>query len=589
MKGFQRMTKKIEMHDWIVRGNALLQQSKEILSSAPSENIKVKANRIPESVLDSKSEINIVFTGQYSAGKSTILKVLTGRDDIEIGAGITKQGSNSYNWNGINVIDTPGIHTKLYPDHDDITYRAIADADLLIFVTTNELFDSHLARHFRDLAIEREKAHEMMLVVNKMQRCAKGNSADVQNVIREDLRKVLKPFSPEELRTSFIDAESALNSRNEKDSKYSEILWKRGGVDSFIENLNNFAEKKGLTGQYSTALYTLEQILQETEALESESTGDKDISGLKEVLLQNRRALHETRMSIAHEVKGKIYETCSMIRKEGREISEKINGSANPDSINLEFENSENQSTKLSEQLGQDLQEIIRKQLEGFEIQSERITSSELAKVLLLRLKSRVKEIPMSPASMNKLNDASNISKGLGKFLVRNSFKPNSNSIGEFIKLRPYSSTTSHSTIKIIGKFLGKRFNPWEAVKWTRYAAHFGRILGVVGAVLTIYLQVKEKRDAEKYEAELRESRTAIRGGFNDCAKEIEMHYDQATKSFVDGEITPQIEKVDRQLSELRDIEEEKSNLVNEISILLGKTRNLIHEIHCEVEDKNDQ
>ena len=107
--------------------------------------------------------------GQYSAGKSSILKVMTGREDIEIGGEITTQQAQQLDWNEIKVVDTPGIHTELRPDHDEITYEAISKADLLVFVITNELFDSHIADHFRKLAIDREKAHEMLLVVNKMQ------------------------------------------------------------------------------------------------------------------------------------------------------------------------------------------------------------------------------------------------------------------------------------------------------------------------------------------------------------------------------------------------------------------------------------
>ena len=38
---------------------------------------------------DETRPLNIVFVGQYSAGKSTILRMLTGRDDIAVGAGIT--------------------------------------------------------------------------------------------------------------------------------------------------------------------------------------------------------------------------------------------------------------------------------------------------------------------------------------------------------------------------------------------------------------------------------------------------------------------------------------------------------------------
>ena len=40
---------------------------------------------------NSTSSIRLVFAGQYSAGKSSILKMLTGKTDIAIGAGITTQ------------------------------------------------------------------------------------------------------------------------------------------------------------------------------------------------------------------------------------------------------------------------------------------------------------------------------------------------------------------------------------------------------------------------------------------------------------------------------------------------------------------
>ena len=89
--------------------------------------------------------ISIVVAGQYSAGKSTIIKMLTGRNDIEIGAKITTQKADIYEWNGLRIVDTPGIHTELRPDHDEISYSEIASADMLIYVITNELFDNYLA------------------------------------------------------------------------------------------------------------------------------------------------------------------------------------------------------------------------------------------------------------------------------------------------------------------------------------------------------------------------------------------------------------------------------------------------------------
>ena len=252
---------RFELLEWTAAGSDLLQRSRKTLSSAPSEMVRQLAGRIPETILSDDNAVVVVFAGTYSAGKSTIIKALTGRDDIAIGAGIVTELAHTYTWEGVKVVDTPGVHTELRPDHDEVTYRTIADADLLVFVVTNELFDSHLAQHFRRLAIERDKGHEMLLVVNKMRRSAKGNSPDAQAVIREDLRKVLAPFTPEDLRTSFIDAESALDSRVEPDEAFANAMWRKSGMEPFKRELNSFIREKRLTGRYTAALYSLEQVL----------------------------------------------------------------------------------------------------------------------------------------------------------------------------------------------------------------------------------------------------------------------------------------------------------------------------------------
>ena len=130
-----------------------------------------------------------------------------------------------------------------------------------------------------------------ILVVNKMRRCAKGNSQEAQNVIREDLRKVLAPFNPEDLRTTFIDAEAALESKTETEGEIAKILLKKSGVDGFTQELNRFVREKGLSSRYTTAFIALSRF---SKHLPVESTGDKDIDALEELLLQRRRALLDT-------------------------------------------------------------------------------------------------------------------------------------------------------------------------------------------------------------------------------------------------------------------------------------------------------
>ena len=205
----------IQIVKWTSKSTELIEKVRNLLDAT-----NIKYSGLPNSIYVDDKPIELVFAGQYSAGKSSILKMLTGRKDIAVGEGITTQQTHTYNWNGVNLIDTPGIHTTLRPDHDEISYAAIANADMLVFVITNELFDAHLAQHFRKLAIERDKAAEMVLVVNKIERG--GNTRERQDTIRDDLRKVTTPYTPEDMRMSFVSAESYIDSCTEEDEEIAE-------------------------------------------------------------------------------------------------------------------------------------------------------------------------------------------------------------------------------------------------------------------------------------------------------------------------------------------------------------------------------
>ena len=82
---------------------------------AEFNQMQIDDSGLPKFLSSEDSAIKLVFIGQYSAGKSSLIKMLTG-EDVKIGAKITTQNTGSYMWNGIEIIDTPGIHSGLRPD-----------------------------------------------------------------------------------------------------------------------------------------------------------------------------------------------------------------------------------------------------------------------------------------------------------------------------------------------------------------------------------------------------------------------------------------------------------------------------------------
>ncbi|RME56603.1 MAG: hypothetical protein D6795_01075, partial [Deltaproteobacteria bacterium] len=498
--------------------------------------------------------------------------------------GITTDETRSYEWNGIELIDTPGIHTELRPDHDAITYEAISRADLLVFLVTNELFDAHIGEHFRKLAIDRGKGHEMMLVVNKMERCADGNTPEVQEILREDLRKVLHPFTPEELRISFIDAESAWEAMHEEDEEIQKLLYERSGIGTFVEHFDAFVEEKGLTGKYSTALYEVEQVLIEALQVETGKEKKPEQKSYEHLLMQRRRLLRESEAKVKASFHDEIVRTATQVEKEGRQVAALLVPSADRSVVNERLSSAQRAVESHVQQLIETLRSQGEQEMEALGDRLEKIWESPLGEELRVRcadfFADTLPELEISPETWSKMKGGANMAARLGQFLTKASFNPEARTFAGLLEYRSYSQTPMHEAVKRIGKFFGKTFKPWEAVKWTRRIAGMGRMLSVAGVFLSFALDMKAEADARRLEEELRESRNAIRAGFGDAADLIECHFDRETNRYLAETIEPEIERIDRELDDLRKMQEQRSERFTQLKEALEEAHSLIGSIH---------
>ena len=58
---------------WTQRSNQLLQRANQLI-----QQLEGDPKQLPANIYDGTKPLSLVFAGQYSAGKSTILKALTG-------------------------------------------------------------------------------------------------------------------------------------------------------------------------------------------------------------------------------------------------------------------------------------------------------------------------------------------------------------------------------------------------------------------------------------------------------------------------------------------------------------------------------
>lgn len=533
-------------------------------------------------IRDNKSAaIRLVFAGQYSAGKSSILKMLTGRTDIAIGADITTQQAHTYDWNGIEVVDTPGIHTQLRPDHDEISYDAIASADMLVFVVTNELFDSYMAAHFRKLAIDKDKAGEMILVVNKMDRTAEGNTGEQQKIIRDDLIKVLEPYTPEQLNLSFLDAESYLESVEERaeDPELADELAARSGYAQFIETLNRFVEEKSIPSKLTTELYVIDDRLEKAIKELQPKSSDADIDALEENFMQQRHLLIEARGRMQQEVKDIYTTAASQIRDIGLDAANLLVEGCKQDEVEDELQKSIRKAEDIIEKCQSDAVEIIDARLNEMGQQLEVIENSDFSRDLKSRLNGKFEGLPEGIKKI--ITNAGLGFQKAGQTVLNNAYKAGTQG---GLKLTNFSGSTIHQMVLKVGHGVGFKFKPWQAIKITKGIAIGGQVLSALGVGFSVFMQIKADQDEERIREDLKNNRQNIRSQFNVAANELEDYARQYIKDNVNRPLETSIATIDGNIQEIRDTRSNRSAACRQLEDLQRECRLLIQDIHSEKE-----
>ena len=533
-------------------------------------------------IQDNKSAaIRLVFAGQYSAGKSSILKMLTGRTDIAIGAGITTQQAHTYDWNGIEVVDTPGIHTKMRPDHDQISYDAIASADMLVFVVTNELFDSHMAAHFRKLAIDKDKAGEMILVVNKMDRTAEGNTGEQQDIIREDLKKVLEPYTPEQFNLSFLDAESYLESVEERaeDPELADELAARSGYAQFIETLNQFVEEKSIPSKLTTELYVIDDRLEKAIKELQPKSSDADIDALEENFMQQRHLFIEARGRMQQEVKDIYATAASQIRDIGLDAANLLVEGCKQDEVEDELQKSIRKAEGIIEKCQSDAVEIIDARLNEMGQQLEDIENSEFSRDLKSRLSGKFERLPGGIKKI--ITNAGPGFQKAGQAVLNNAYKVGAQG---GLRLTNFSGSTIHQMVLKVGHGVGYKFKPWQAIKITKGIAIGGQVLSALVIGFSVFMQIKADQDEEKIREDLKNNRQNIRSQFNVAANELEDYARQYIKDNVNRPLETSIATIDGNIQEIRDTRSNRSASCRQLEDIQKECRLLIRDIHSENE-----
>lgn len=528
-----------------------------------------KTSELPSTMQPADGPIKLVFIGQYSAGKSSLIKMLSGID-TKIGAAITTDVATSYPWNNLEIVDTPGIQTGVRPDHDAKAYYEIDHAALLIFVVTNEGFDSYIGDHFRKLAVEQKRGKNMVLVINKMDRTRDGNVPSQQKVIADDMCKVIAPYTPEDLYMSFVSADMYLEGLNENDPELRDIYFEQSGHDRFVENLNAFVASRGVLSKVQTPLETLRKAITNVIGDSGKMIDDTDLDAVEEILRRKKNEINEGKRRIRSSIE-RLAQTCAnKIRAEGSSIASAIEPGMSEDDLNRKLESAQQRSDDYINECQRAIIDQIRAAYEDVDKNLGDIDRSQLA--VNVRRKFNIPDMvdgtfesaKLDLDAMKYASKAATTAKAASKMSVGIPM------LGE-IKFA--------SIVKDVGHMFGAKFAPWGAVNLVKGAS---KALGYIGIAITAY-QILDKIFGTDKEQEMRDNllraKNSVRDDFSDGAHRVQINLVEWAMSSMDRATEPIVGEIEKNYNDFKARKSRLKELNHELTPLLADVDALMNDV----------
>ncbi len=519
---------------------ARIERNKNELIELFRENgYKEKADNLEKKLgeISAEKRIKIVFIGQYSAGKSTIISALSGDNSIKIDSDISTEHPADYSWGNVILTDTPGLYTE-NKEHDARTIEMIKRSDLLIYCITSDLFNQYTLEDFNKWAFEYGYHGKMFLVINKMSK-ESGDFEELRDSYLTTLNKALYPHYVDEFSHAFFDAKDYRDGRRDNDSELIEY----SHFEDFIEALNSFIKNKGQIGKFDTPIMILKDTVNCAIEELSEDDSNREYSSL---LSRIERAIDEIRNKISLESGNLIRKHLKPIIDKGVELSRKIGLE------DVEFSEEEVQALvkRCCEALNEQLSIVCKKGNALLQEEVEGILQSDIAAFFFETVKDINEKASLFESTGNKVKRIQFeavkdiLEKVTGK-TVELATKGGTASAKFFIKATEASGSSMHSAVLSVGHFFGVKFKPWQAVNIAKNIGNVAKMFGPALSVLGFALDIKNAVQDDKEEKKVNRARIECRQSFWDIEADIERQYmDELSKMFtVYDEVTKQVQE----------------------------------------------
>lgn len=503
----------------------------QLLATIQDEKAKDLRQKLRSGVQEYKQQgsLNIAFVGQYSAGKSTIISALTGQRDIHIDTDIATDKTTAYGWNGVRVVDTPGLFTDR-EDHDETTYRAIDKSDLLVFCLTHMLFDNITISNFKKLAYDKGYGWKMMLVVNKMSAEA-GETAEKIASYQKSLADALAPHDLSDFQICFIDAKDFCEGVDDEDEFLQEI----SQFDTFTTALNTFVSQRASFSKLDTPIRIVLRVVDDAENLLVPN--DTEDAMYLEILRQLSRRVEQERDRLRTKVKGIQLQVATSVLNEGNVLAQAV-GDESFEDANARSEINVRTHYEKAER---SLEAVLEQATESIRIEVESELKKDLPQAFVARLTPNHKTGDYAFKTGASAENIRSSVKGLSKVADKAGATLLSQATRETLKIPGGTGAfrsvdvvggNLHKGVKAAGKLVGHKFKPWEAVGMAKNIGNAARFVGPAMAVAVLAVELHSQNEERKHEQDKLNVRRDIQKQFQDVSVDIKAQIDGQLSEF---------------------------------------------------------
>lgn len=507
----------------------------------------------------------LVFTGQYSSGKSTLIKALTdGAAGVVIGSGVTTDDVEEFDWDGdVRLVDTPGVHAGR-PEHDDLAEKALQTADLVLFAVTVELFDDVLTNHLRDVLGRLGKSQQTLIVVTKA-----GTMDAAAGVRDKAIRDALGSF--DQIPWVECDAQYYLDGLDlaASDPNASSAFIEASSLGSVAMLINRFASQQGELGKLSQPLQLIGAVALEASA---GLTDNPDEQAALAVLARQRSALSKKRSHLGNLLEARAAQFRADAVRAATQFADSIErdeqsgaeGSLDEapylhltvlnDDLCAALERFEEAVSQMLEVQFDDLaSEVLEIEASPYGRISVRLGNPDARGFAARQVEVRPSRSPL-PHAPSWAGDLSNHLKHFHEFW------------GAGSGTKAAAGSTGHKVVLTVGKAFGKKFKPWEAV---RAANSIGRVAKVGGVALSIGLEayglIAEERSAVREEQARAERRRSITHEVLAQADSIVSDALRTVGSNLEATFRPELNRIDAMADEICTARATRSGLLDRL------------------------